>query len=547
MLTRLSSLFAAIENLPLTLGSWLMALMAIIGGRIALELAFDNVTYHFADEYFYQFAHHFLIFSLIYLLALPLVIWFARVGMRQAALILLFGFLVIWTPPIVDEIISRGAGFWSFYSFDSAAGLVERYYTFFGDKPDVGITYGVRFEIGLVLLLMAVYIFVRTRSWWRTLLGTLALYTMLFIVGVLPSLVTMLLLGPDKGFLAVTELDVARVMLSPEPLYILNPPDIAVVLAIKMGLVYAVLLPLVVSGILFLYARSILFALWRNPRFPQVCYHAGLFLAGAGLVWLYENGATTFANDWRHWLGLAMLLFSVVLAWVTSVIVNDLHDTRIDTLTNPDRPLIRGTIPRDLFATIGLVTFGASIFYAAYISTQLALLLALYQALAWIYSAPPLRLKRFPGVATLLAASASLLILFGGYLVFSLYKNTERLPDGITVLLFVAYLILLPIKDFKDIAGDKADGVTTLPVLWGEAKAKRIIGAAAFAVFIASVFVLDVRHLFPLAFFFGSLAYWLLQISSATHRYFRYRYLAGWYMALVSGYVAFLTWHFLTR
>lgn len=546
MLQRLATTFERIESLPITFGSWFIALTALIAGRITLELYLDHLTFRFADHFFYQFAHQYLTFFSIFLIALPIVAWFARTSLPQASLILLFGYLVIWTPPIVDALLSHGQGFWSFYSFDSARGLLTRYLSFFGDKPEVGITYGVRFEIGIVLVLMALYVWVKTRHIGRTLLGTLALYTALFIVGVLPSLITLVLLGPSHGVLNVTELDVARTMLAPQPLYILNPPDLAVVLAIKMGLVYTLILPLIVLGLLTLFYRPILWALIKNLRFPQVSYHLGLFLIGALLVWHYEKH-TAFVWNWLHLLGLWSMLLSVVLSWLTSVIVNDCYDTKIDALTNPHRPLIQSTIPRDLYQTIGWVTFGSALFFGSFVSTQFAILLALYQAIAWIYSAPPLRLKRFPGIATALAACASLLIFFGGYLVFSVNKNITALPGSLTLLLFFAYTTLLPIKDFKDIAGDRADGVTTLPLLWGETRAKRIIGTMAFVCFIASVFVLDVRSLFPLAFFFGSLAYWLLQISSRDHRYFHYYSLARWYIALITSYATFLVWHFMTR
>lgn len=546
MLKRLEHLFDNIENTPISLASWALALVAIIGVRIAIELFFENITFRYGDHFFYQFSHHYLTFLAIYLAALPLIVWFAKVSIKKSALILLFGFLVIWTPPIVDEIISKGQGFWSFYSFDSIPGLVDRYLTFFGDKPDVGITYGVRTEIGLVLLLMAVYVFVRTRSLVRTLFGALSLYTVLFIIGVLPSIFTTLLLGPEKGWLQVTELDVARIMLSPEPLYLLNPPAINVVLAIKMGLLYGLLVPLLIASILFIFFRPICKSLWNNLRLPQVAYHIGLFLLGAALVFIYEE-KTSFVLNWMHGTGLLLMILAVVLAWTTSVVVNDLNDVRIDSVTNTHRPLITHTITPETYRTIGIIMLAFSLIYAGYISTQLSLLLLAYQALAWLYSAKPLRLKRFPGIATVLAASASLLIFFGGYIVFSMNKNISELPWTISALLFFAYATLLPIKDFKDIPGDAKDGVITLPILWGEIKAKRIIGSLAFLCFIVSVFILNVEHLFLLAFFFGSLAYWLLQISSKDHRYFSYHRLAGWYIALISGYTAFLALHFLTR
>lgn len=542
---RLKNLFDKIEAIPLTLTSLVASLFVIITIRIAIEFFLEGLPFFFSDQYFYKFLHFFFTFGFTYLAALPIFVWFAGVNIRQAAIVLLFGFLVIWIPPLVDEIISQGIGFWSFYAFDSLSGLVTRYFTFFGDQPEVGITYGVRTEVALVLIGFATYVWVKTKSFGRVVFGTLSLYTVLFLIGALPSLVTFILLGPTQGWLNITELDIARVMLSPEPLYLINPPAVENVLAVKMILVYALLFPVLVLGLLIAFFRTTLLALWNNIRLPQAFYHIGLFLVGAGCVILYER-KIAFDLNWLHWSGLMIMLISVVLAWITSVIVNDLHDVSIDTVTNPNRPLITNTIPRDLYQVIGFLTFTISIIFAAIVSTQLALLLVGYQAIAWIYSASPLRLKRYPFIATILASSASLLVFFGGYIVFSTAKNIAALPNSIPLLLFLAYTFLLPIKDFKDIPGDKADGVITWPILLGEARAKRYIGSVLLLVFIVSVFVFQVRHLFPLALFFGSLAYWLLQLSSPEHRYFSYRRLSGWYIALVSAYTLFLVAHFIS-
>lgn len=535
---RLRSIFENIEGQTLTLGSWAVALLSIIAIRIGIENYLDSLPFRFADQFFYQFSHHFLTFTTIFLVALPIVAWAGRVAIPKAANILLAGFLVIWTPPIVDEIISRGAGLWSFYSFDSLQGLFTRYITFFGDKPDIGITYGVRFEVGIVVLLVFIYTWIKSRSIIRTLAASLGLYTALFIIGVLPSIITILLLGPSMGFLAVTEHSIAQLMLSPAPLFIINPPDITSVLAIKMSLMYGVLIVPLIAALVFFFFRRTFWSLVHNARFPQLFYHAGLFSIGAALTLLY--GETSGRLDIFHIAGALILLVAVECSWLASVIVNDLRDINIDRMTNTHRPLVTGAIDVPTYKTIGLLFFGAAVFLSAIVSTQVTLILAAYQALAFLYSADPLRLKRFPLIATALAAMASLLILFAGYIVFSTEKNISVLPVAIPALLFFAYLAIIPIKDFKDIAGDKADGVRTLPVLLGEAWAKRVIGALVFIVFVLSPFVLSLRSLFPLGLFFGALGYWMLQLSSAEHTFLSYRKLPGWFILLATGYSIFL-------
>ena len=538
MQARLRSIFQNIEEHPLTLGSWAVTLFAIIANRIGIENYFESMPFRFADQFFYQFSHHFLTFTTIFLVALPILAWAGRVTIERAANVLLAGFLIIWTPPIVDEIISRGAGLWSFYSFDSLLGLLERYITFFGDKPDVGITYGVRFEVGSVVLLILLYTWIKSRSVTRTLSAGIALYTALFVIGVLPSIITILLLGPNIGFLAVGEQDIARVMLSPAPLFVLNPPDITSVLAIKMSLMYGVLIIPLIGGLIFGFFRDAFWSLFHNARFPQLIYHGGLFSVGAALTFVY--GEASGRLDIFHIAGAIILLTAVGCTWLASVVANDLRDVAIDRITNTHRPLVTGVIDLSTYRTIGLLFFGASIFLAAIVSTQAALIFFLYQALAFIYSADPLRLKRFPIIATTLAAMASLLVFFAGFIVFSTEKNIAALPLSIPILLFFAYLAIIPIKDFKDMAGDQIDGVLTLPILLGEERAKRFIGTFILIAFVASPFVLSLRSLFPLGLFFGALGYWMLQLSSADHPQLSYRKLPGWFVLLTAGYGVFL-------
>lgn len=538
MQAKLLKIIEGIERRPLSLGTFVATLLAIIVFRITLENYLENFPFRFSDQFFYQFSHHFLTFSTIFLSALPVLVWAGKTGIRGATNILLSGFLVIWTPPIVDEIISRGGGLWSFYSFDSLIGLFKRYITFFGDKPDIGITYGVRFEVGLVVILVVIYAWLKSRSLFRTLASGILLYTVLFVIGVLPSIITLLLLGPSVGFLAVSEQDVARVMLSPAPLFVFNPPGIESILAIKMTTQYAALIIPLIAALVFFFFRRIFWALYRNARFPQLVYHTGLFSVGAGLTWFY--GTNAFRFDIFHVAGVIICLMAVSSAWLASVVMNDFRDIAIDRVTNPDRPLVTGTIDPTTYRTIGILFFAASLFLSAIISTQMTLLLATYQFLAFLYSADPLRLKQHPIIATALAAGASLLILFSGFIVFSAEKNIAALPDSFITFLFFAYLAIIPIKDFKDIAGDKADGVTTLPIMLGEDRAKRIIGAAVFLVFVISPFILSLKSLFPLGMFFGAVGYWMLQLSTPDHRYLSYRKLAGWFIALVTGYGIFI-------
>lgn len=545
MLHRLHSAITLIENAPLTLRDWVLSFAAIVAVRLALENFFTDFPFSFADHYFYFFTDFFFSFGFSLLIIVLVLRWASRVSFPQAANIGLVALLVIWTPPIIDEILSKGQGFWSFYCFDSLAGLWERYLHFFGKNPEVGITYGVRVEVGLAVVFAFGYTLLKRQSWLRALSAALFLYTALFAILALPSLIGIPLLGSERGLWQIKETDIAAFMLTPSQLFGLPAPSIASVLNIKVTLLFVPLLTLLIGYITWYFFRSLFWALIHNARIPQIIYHVGLFLTGGSLVFLY--GKPVFEFDLFHLAALFGMLVSIIFAWLSSVITNDLYDVPIDKLTNPDRPLITHSIDRETYITLGLLFFFASVLLMAIVSTQAAMLILIYHAITHLYSANPLRLKRFPLIATVLAATASLTVFFAGYIVFSADKNISTLPWSIPALLFLAYTFLLPIKDFKDILGDRSDSVFTLPVLLGETWAKRFIGSMLLIMFMASVFVLDIPHLFLLAFFFGSLAYWILQISTPTHRYFSYRKLAHWYIVLVSAYASLLAYHFLSR
>jgi len=522
-----------IEKNELSYSSFLSAFFALIFLRLLVENMVGGFPTRSFPYFFFEFSHTFLFFLFSFLLFLPLLSHFARSSVKATTNILLFGFLIILTPPLIDWYISGGAGYWSFYEFDGIRGLIARFFTFFGSTPEIGVTYGVRIEVALSVLLFALYIFLKTRDVLRTLLGSIASYTLFFILGTFPSYVTIVIEGFSKGFLAVTDTDVASLFLSPNNIFLRSLIDPISALNFKMSLVYGLTLILTVGIFLFFSQKKIFLALFHNVRFPQVIYHGGLALLGVVSAFFFVP--LPFDPSFFDILSILVLIASAISAWIASVIANDLNDQNIDSLTNPNRPLPTNAIDPKTYQAIGISFFLASVILAGIISFKILLLLVCYQAIAWVYSVPPFRLKRFPLLATFSAACASILILLSGFFLVA-PDILEAFPKALLFFLLIGYTFLLPIKDFKDIKGDSADGVFTIPVILGETWAKLSISGIAFLLFIGSVFILHASKLMIPAFLFGSLAFWLLQKSSIDHPVFPYRQLAGWFIALTSLY-----------
>ncbi len=511
-----------IENAPLTLGSFSLTFLALIIARLTVE----NTLGYFQEQtlffFFFEFTHTFLFFLCSFILLLPAVRLAGESSLKKAANVLLFGFLIILTPPIIDRLIMGAGNYWSFYQFDSLKGLFLRFFTLFGDSPDIGITYGVRVEVVLVTILLGCYAYLKTARLKTAFLTSLLTYTILFILGTFPAWLTFGILGLQKGLLAIGSNDVAALFLTPETILARHLDDFHAVLNFKMTLVYGVLASLLAGLLLFKEFPHYFFALLKNARLPQVIYHGGLLLLGILLALFFSH--TTLPREFFPMLSIIVLLLSVEYAWLASVIVNDLYDTAIDAITNPSRPLITAAISPRLYRTFGVLFFSASLLLSGSVSFAALFLLLAYQALAWLYSAPPLRLKRFPIIATLIAACSGLAVLISGFLAVSSQTGIHQLPVPLLVFLFIAYTLTLPIKDFKDIAGDQKDGVFTLPVLLGETLAKQVTGSALFLLAMISPIVLNARNLFLPALLYGGFAFFGIQKGNGNEQsFFAYR------------------------
>ena len=307
-----------------------------------------------------------------------------------------------------------------------------------------------------------------------------------------------------------------------------------------MSLWYACILILLIAQFTYTHFRSLFFTLWCNARLPQILYHGGLFFLGALLAFHFTHPLLSF--DHFHVLALFLLITAVECAWLASVVVNDCFDIRIDTKTNTNRPLIAHTIDQSTYRTIGALFFFASLLLSALVNFSASLLLILYQALAWMYSSPPFRLKRIPGIATLIASAAALLILLIGFTTIAPTNDFTHLPLSLLAFLFFSYAAALPLKDFKDIEGDRDDGVLTFPVLLGEERARLIFGSIFFLLFSISVFVLHIRSAFLPAILFGSASFFLMQTTKKHHAWCSYRDLPLLMLGLVTGYGLILFW-----
>lgn len=193
-------------------------------------------------------------------------------------------------------------------------------------------------------------------------------------------------------------------------------------------------------------------------------------------MWAFACGVVSSGvPDWSRWyvIPLGILLAGPLLCG-TSQVVNDWYDRHVDAINEPDRPIPSGRLPGNMGFYQALLWSALSLLVAWMLGPWVLAASALGLVLAWIYSAPPLRLKgngwygnaavgiAYEGLPWFTGAAA----MAGGF------------PHWEVVVLALLYSAgchgIMTLNDFKSVEGDTHTGLRSLPVQLGVEKAARL-------------------------------------------------------------------------
>ncbi|APT30765.1 bacteriochlorophyll synthase 33 kDa chain [Methylobacterium phyllosphaerae] len=169
----------------------------------------------------------------------------------------------------------------------------------------------------------------------------------------------------------------------------------------------------------------------------------------------------------------AGVLLAGPLVCATSQAANDWFDRHVDAINEPNRPIPSGRIPGrwGLYLALGWTLL--SLVVAAALGPWILGAALFGLVLAWIYSAPPVRLKRngwWGNAAVALCYEG--LPWFTGAAVMA-----AALPDRRVLLVALLYAAgahgIMTLNDFKSVEGDRRMGLLSLPVQMGSQRAAR--------------------------------------------------------------------------
>ena len=192
-------------------------------------------------------------------------------------------------------------------------------------------------------------------------------------------------------------------------------------------------------------------------------------------MWAFACGVVSSGQPAQgQWPVIAAgVLLAGPLVCATSQATNDWFDRHVDAINEPGRPIPSGRIPGRWGLYLAFAWTLLSLAVAAFLGPWILGAALFGLVLAWIYSAPPLRLKKngwWGNSAVALCYEG--LPWFTGAAVMA-----AALPDRRILTVALLYSVgahgIMTLNDFKSVEGDRRMGLLSLPVRMGSDNAAR--------------------------------------------------------------------------
>ncbi|SDH31613.1 4-hydroxybenzoate polyprenyltransferase [Myroides phaeus] len=180
-----------------------------------------------------------------------------------------------------------------------------------------------------------------------------------------------------------------------------------------------------------------------------------------------QKRALDVVLDWR----LFLIIFASSLAIAGGYIINNFYDAEKDLINRPAKSMLDKLVSQATKLRVYFALNFLSVLIVLPVSFHVSLFFSGYIFLLWFYSH---KLKKYPIIGNLTASLLAILPFFSILMHFKFFYSTIFLHASF---LYLIILIRELIKDMENIKGDFANNYQTIPVRFGEKKAKQIITA----------------------------------------------------------------------
>jgi len=409
---------------------------------------------------------HYSLFDVSIAMSIILLFWFATgEKVKKIAKIVLPSFIVLIVVPIVDLLVTGGKGHSITYLLPGTHdNLLLRFLTFTGEFGQLGISPGIKVEGAIVLTAAFVYFFIKSKKAGLTvkiakgIFWAFLLYVLVFAYSAI--------LFPIKGVLDFAGLAYESV---------------------SFASIYTYLILIVVQAVplAWLANKEYFKAIFREKQFLRLIHFEAMFVLGIvfGLC-----GNIMFKLQAEQAFAFISTVIAIVLVCFFAMFSNNIADKEIDIVSNKKRAIASKSIEISKYKKISLAFLIAGLFYAAMVSFETFFFLLVFTGNYFLYSMPPLRLKRIPIISKIFISFNSLILVLLGFIFIT--GNLADFPIVIIAIFLIGFTLSINFIDLKDVKGNKKAGIKTLPVLLGVKKAKILIGIFFAATYLSFALIL---------------------------------------------------------
>ncbi len=172
------------------------------------------------------------------------------------------------------------------------------------------------------------------------------------------------------------------------------------------------------------------------------------------------------------------LLSASVVSIASGYIINAFYDYKKDLVNRPQKTLLEQQLDLNKRLYLYFLLNFIAVLLAAFISWRAALFFSLYIFFIWLYSH---KIQHYATVGNLMA---TVLSIFPFFAIFLFFKKFDRFIFAHAVFLFLLLFLKHSIKSFVNIKGDLVQGNESLPIKYGEKKAKYFVVCISLLLFI---------------------------------------------------------------
>lgn len=470
------------ERLPLS--KFFLSFLCIIFIRDFLECFSQIINYLDMPAELAGIVLHFSLFYIALAIQITLLLHYAtRVSVNQVLRVVLPAFAVLWISPLLDLAFSAGHGVSLTYLRPelTAQQLMVSFVTLLGGVSAVSA--GVRCEIALALIAVFCYLRVKQLSIIESLIYTLLTYAIIYLFAAAPIFIHAFL-----GWIGLTFQYSNALMCH----------------------FYLLFIALTGALLAYLAAPSQAALLIREIPFLRVMYYELMLLLGVTLalsrsayaVWPQFFFFQSIPAD------VCLVMIAVCCACVYAMIVNNMEDVAIDQISNPDRLMLRRQIGVQHYQRIGDIFLIIAMIYAALVSAASWLIITVVMGVYYLYSSPPFRFKRALLLSKLGISFNSLALVVLGYVL--VHQGLEGFPWAVYPIILIGYTLSANFIDLKDMKGDKASGIVTLPLWMGEKTSRWFMGLASWLTSLSFYFLAPNPLFFPVMVAAGGIQCYLV-------------------------------------